>query len=123
MLTGILKLLKPTIIKKVDALPEQHLRLARQPLKVGKLIWRQKSESGRDGITGARKSGTIGFAALRGGDVAGEHTVTFFGQQERIEITHRATSRVIFARGALRAARFAAAQKPGLYSMDDVLGA
>jgi 4-hydroxy-tetrahydrodipicolinate reductase len=78
-------------------------------------------DSGRDGITGKRKEGDIGFAVMRGGDVAGEHSVIFYGQQERVEITHRATSRVIFARGALRAARFAVQQKPGLYSMQDVL--
>ena len=79
-------------------------------------------DSGRDGMTGARKSGDIGFAVMRGGDIAGEHTVTFFGQQERIELTHRATSRSIFARRALRAAAFAASQPAGLYTMDDVLG-
>ena len=78
--------------------------------------------SGRDGVTGQRKQGDIGFAVMRGGDVAGEHTATFFGQQERIELTHRAGSRAIFARGALNAAAFASAQIPGLYSMDDVLG-
>ena len=78
-------------------------------------------DSGRDGVTGKRKEGDIGFAVLRGGDVAGEHSVVFYGEQERVEITHSATSRVIFAKGALRAARFAAKQKPGLYSMQDVL--
>ena len=78
-------------------------------------------DSGRDGVTGKRKEGDIGFAVLRGGDVAGEHSVIFYGEQERVEITHSATSRVIFAKGALRAARFAAKQKPGLYSMQDVL--
>ena len=78
-------------------------------------------DSGRDGITGKRKEGDIGFAVLRGGDVAGEHSVIFYGAQERVEITHSATSRIIFAKGALRAARFAVQQKPGLYSMQDVL--
>ena len=109
--------------QKVDAPSGTALALGKAAAKGRQIDLEAEKESGRDGITGARKSGTVGFAALRGGDVAGEHTVTFFGQQERIEITHRATSRVIFARGALRAARFAAAQKPGLYSMDDVLGA
>lgn len=80
------------------------------------------SERGRDGITGARKKGTIGFSALRGGDVVGEHTVIFAGQGERIELAHKATSREIFARGAFAAARWAAGRKPGLYSMKDVLG-
>ena len=79
-------------------------------------------DRGRDGITGARRSGRIGFAALRGGDVVGEHSVIFATDSERIELTHKATSREIYARGALRAARFAAGRKPGLYRMKDVLG-
>jgi 4-hydroxy-tetrahydrodipicolinate reductase len=78
--------------------------------------------SGRDGITGARETGTIGFAALRGGTVVGEHTVIFAGDSERIELTHRAEGRTIFANGAVRAALWAAAQKPGFYTMADVLG-
>jgi len=80
------------------------------------------SDRGRDGITGARKPGDIGFAVLRGGDVAGEHTVVFATEGERVELTHRAGSRNIFARGAVRAARWAATQQPGLYDMPDVLG-
>jgi 4-hydroxy-tetrahydrodipicolinate reductase len=76
----------------------------------------------REGHTGARKDGDIGFAALRGGSVVGEHTVMFAGPAERIEISHRAESRDIFARGAVRAALWARQQKPGLYSMTDVLG-
>lgn len=75
----------------------------------------------RKGQIGARKEGDIGFAVLRGGDVTGEHSVIFFGQSERVEITHRATDRAIFARGAVRAARFAAAAKAGFYNMEDVL--
>lgn len=75
----------------------------------------------RKGQTGARKQGDIGFAVLRGGDVTGEHSVIFFGQSERVEISHKATDRTIFARGALRAARFAASIKPGFYNMEDVL--
>jgi 4-hydroxy-tetrahydrodipicolinate reductase len=71
--------------------------------------------------TGARQDGDIGFAVLRGGDVAGEHSVIFYGQSERLELTHRATDRVIFGRGALRAASWIAQQKAGLYAMDDVL--
>ena len=109
--------------QKIDAPSGTALALGRAAAKGRNIVLDAEKESGRDGITGARKSGAIGFAALRGGDVAGEHTVTFFGPQERIEITHRATSRVIFARGALKAARFAASQKPGLYTMDDVLSA
>ena len=75
----------------------------------------------RKGQTGARREGDIGFAVLRGGDVTGEHSVIFYGDSERVEISHRATDRAIFARGALRAARFAAAATPGFYSMEDVL--
>jgi len=76
----------------------------------------------RDGHTGARRLGDIGFATLRGGDVVGEHRVIFATQGERIEIAHSASSRVIFARGALKAALWAQSQAPGLYSMKDVLG-
>ena len=77
---------------------------------------------GREGITGERPSRTIGFHSLRGGDIVGEHTVTFAGTGERIEITHRAASRSNFAAGALRAVRFIVHQPPGLYGMDGVLG-
>ena len=80
----------------------------------------------RDGVIGERKPGAIGFAALRGGDVVGDHTVIFAGPGERIELAHKASSRTTFAHGALRAARFVAAQRaanaPGLYDMRDVLG-
>ncbi len=81
-----------------------------------------RSERGRDGHTGARKAGDIGFASLRGGTVAGEHTVIFAGAAERIELSHKAEDRMIFARGALKAALWARGRKPGLYSMADVLG-
>lgn len=77
---------------------------------------------GREGIVGARHANEIGMHAVRGGDVIGDHTVFFAAQGERLEITHRATSRETFARGALRAARWALSQEPGLYSMEDVLG-
>jgi 4-hydroxy-tetrahydrodipicolinate reductase len=76
----------------------------------------------REGVTGERDPSTIGFAVLRGGDCVGEHTVIFAGTGERVEITHRATSRNNFATGALRAARFVAGRSPGSYGMDDVLG-
>jgi 4-hydroxy-tetrahydrodipicolinate reductase len=76
----------------------------------------------RDGHTGERRRGDIGFATLRGGDVAGEHTVLMAAPGERIELTHKATDRTIFSKGAIRAALWAAAQPPGLYSMRDVLG-
>ena len=75
----------------------------------------------REGQTGARPQGTIGFSTIRGGDIAGEHTVMFIGESERIEITHRATDRKIFAMGALRAAMWVAEQNPGYYDMRDVL--
>lgn len=78
--------------------------------------------SSRDGNVGTRKAGDIGFSVARGGDVAGEHTVFFFGQQERLELTHRATDRAIFARGALRAATWIINQPPGQYDMQNVLG-
>lgn len=76
----------------------------------------------RDGQIGARPRGEIGFATLRGGDVVGDHTVVFAADGERIEITHKASSREIFARGAVRAALWTKARAPGLYSMRDVLG-
>ena len=79
-------------------------------------------DSGRDGITGARKKGAIGFAALRGGDVVGEHDVIFAGAGERIILRHIATDRMLFARGAVRAAIWGQDKKPGEYSMMDVLG-
>ena len=80
------------------------------------------SDRGRDGITGPREPGTIGFAALRGGSVAGEHNVIFAAEGERIELGHRAESRAIFARGALRAALWLHGRPPGRYTMADVLG-
>jgi 4-hydroxy-tetrahydrodipicolinate reductase len=80
------------------------------------------SVRGRDGITGPRQPGTIGFAALRGGDVVGDHTITFAGDGERLELSHKASSRAIYSKGAVRAALWAGRQKPGLYGMKDVLG-
>jgi 4-hydroxy-tetrahydrodipicolinate reductase len=76
----------------------------------------------RHGETGERQPGSIGFASLRGGDVVGDHTVVFAGSGERIEITHRASSRAPYAEGSLRAARFLAGKKKGLFGMNDVLG-
>jgi len=76
----------------------------------------------RHGETGARRGGSIGFAALRGGDIVGDHTVLFAGAGERIEITHRSSSRANYAQGSLRAARFLAGRKSGLYGMAQVLG-
>lgn len=79
-------------------------------------------QGGREGITGERRRGDIGYAALRGGNVAGEHTVIFAADDERVELSHKATDRTIFARGALRAARWLANKDAGLYGMADVLG-
>lgn len=79
-------------------------------------------DSGRDGITGARKRGDIGFTAIRGGDIVGEHDVLFAAPGERIVLRHLATDRGIFARGALKAALWAAGREPGAYDMLDVLG-
>lgn len=76
----------------------------------------------RDGHTGARQAGDIGFATLRGGSVVGEHAVIFAGEGERVELVHKAESREIFARGAIRAAAWGFDKPPGLYSMQDVLG-
>jgi 4-hydroxy-tetrahydrodipicolinate reductase len=80
------------------------------------------SERGRDGLTGARRRGAIGFASLRGGGVIGDHSVIFAGDGERLTLAHQAEDRALFARGALKAALWARGQKPGLYSMADVLG-
>jgi 4-hydroxy-tetrahydrodipicolinate reductase len=81
-----------------------------------------RSARGRDGHTGARRPGDIGFASLRGGTVVGDHTVVFAGPAERIELSHKAEDRMIFARGAVKAALWARGTTPGLYSMADVLG-
>ena len=77
---------------------------------------------GREGVTGERQASTIGFATVRGGDIVGDHTALFAGIGERIEITHKASSRATFALGALRAARFLAGKERGLFDMQDVLG-
>ncbi|MEP1536021.1 MAG: 4-hydroxy-tetrahydrodipicolinate reductase [Paracoccaceae bacterium] len=79
-------------------------------------------DSGRDGITGARKRGDIGFTAIRGGDIVGEHDVLFAGAGERIVLRHMATDRALFAKGALRAALWGQGKEPGEYDMLDVLG-
>jgi 4-hydroxy-tetrahydrodipicolinate reductase len=81
-------------------------------------VWRKT----RDGHTGARPAGEIGFATLRGGDEVGFHTVMYAGTGERLELTHRAFSREIYAAGAMKAAQWAIGRKPGLYDMKDVLG-
>ncbi len=77
---------------------------------------------GREGVTGARDPSTIGFATVRGGDIIGDHTVLFAGTGERIEISHKSSSRATYAQGSLRAARFLAGRGAGLFDMNDVLG-
>ena len=108
--------------KKVDAPSGTALLLGRAAAEGRGLDLAQHSVRARDGHTGARQLGDIGFAALRGGTVVGEHSVIFAGPAERIELVHKAEDRMIFPRGALRAALWARGQKPGLYSMADVLG-
>lgn len=76
----------------------------------------------REGITGERKTGTIGFSTIRGGDIVGDHTVLFAGAGERIEITHKSSSRMTYAQGSIRAAQFLMGQSKGLFDMQDVLG-
>jgi 4-hydroxy-tetrahydrodipicolinate reductase len=108
--------------KKIDAPSGTALMLGRAAADGRGITLAQRSVRGRDGMTGARHAGDIGFASLRGGTVVGEHSVIFAGPAERIELTHRAEDRMIFARGALHAASWARGKKPGLYSMADVLG-
>jgi 4-hydroxy-tetrahydrodipicolinate reductase len=108
--------------KKIDAPSGTALMLGRAAAEGRSVDLDQRSVRGRDGVTGARGAGDIGFAALRGGSVVGDHTVIFAGPAERIELAHKAEDRMIFARGALRAALWARGRKAGLYSMADVLG-
>ena len=108
--------------KKIDA-PSGTALLLGQAAAAGRAVDLDKrSARARDGHTGARKAGDIGFASLRGGSVVGEHSVIFAGPAERLELVHKAEDRMIFARGAVRAALWARDKKPGLYSMADVLG-
>ena len=107
---------------KVDAPSGTALLLGEAAAKGRGVNLEQESVRVRDGHTGPRKAGTIGFATLRGGSVVGEHTVILAGEGERIELTHRATDRGIFARGAVRAALWALDRPAGLYGMRDVLG-
>ena len=108
--------------RKIDAPSGTALLLGRAAAEGRKVNLDQRSVRSRDGHTGARNAGDIGFATLRGGSVVGEHNVIFAGPAERIELGHKAEDRMIFARGAVRAALWAKDKKPGLYSMADVLG-
>jgi 4-hydroxy-tetrahydrodipicolinate reductase len=108
--------------KKIDAPSGTALMFGRAAAEGRGIDLNQRAHRGRDGETGARTIGNIGFASLRGGTVVGEHSVIFAGPAERVELIHRAEDRMIFARGALKAALWARGQKPGLYTMMDVLG-
>lgn len=108
--------------KKIDAPSGTALMLGRAAAEGRGIDLDQRSVRSRDGHTGARSRGDIGFATLRGGTVVGEHSVIFAGPAERIELVHKAEDRMIFARGALHAAQWARGKPPGLYSMADVLG-
>jgi len=111
---------------KVDAPSGTALMLGAAAADGAGLDLEQAGVYARQGVTGERRAGTIGFASLRGGDVVGEHVVVFAGEGERVELAHRATSRHMFADGALRAVRFVAAhrreRRAGLFDMRDVLG-
>jgi 4-hydroxy-tetrahydrodipicolinate reductase len=107
---------------KVDAPSGTALMLGQAAAEGRGVALETAMESGRHGITGARRRGSIGFAAVRGGDIVGEHDVIFAADGERVILRHVATDRAIFARGALRAALWGQGQKPGQYDMMDVLG-
>ncbi|HRH79692.1 MAG TPA: 4-hydroxy-tetrahydrodipicolinate reductase [Thiobacillaceae bacterium] len=107
---------------KVDAPSGTALALGEAVARAMGRDLKQCAVYGREGITGERPADSIGFATVRGGDIVGDHTVLFAGIGERVEITHKASSRMTFALGALRAARFLAGRPAGLFDMQDVLG-
>jgi 4-hydroxy-tetrahydrodipicolinate reductase len=107
---------------KVDAPSGTALMLGEAAAEGRGVMLDNVAARGRDGMTGARRAGDIGFAVLRGGDIVGEHEVLFTGTGERVTLGHVATDRAIFARGALRAALWAQGKPPGEYGMHDVLG-
>jgi 4-hydroxy-tetrahydrodipicolinate reductase len=107
---------------KVDAPSGTALSLGDAAARGRNVQLRRVARRGRDGQVGPRVKGEIGFSAIRGGDVVGDHTVIFAADGERIEITHKASNREIFARGAVKSVLWAAGKRPGLYSMKDVLG-
>jgi len=107
---------------KVDAPSGTALMLGEAAAAGRRINLADAAERGRDGVTGARADGAIGFASLRGGDIVGEHTVIFAGPGERLSLGHVATDRALFARGAVRAALWGQGQPPGEYTMIDVLG-
>lgn len=107
---------------KVDAPSGTALLLGEAAAQGRNIDLKAHSERGRDGIAGARAAGAIGFASLRGGSVAGDHNVIFASDNERIELTHRAESRAVFASGAVKAALWLVGQQVGRYRMSEVLG-
>jgi 4-hydroxy-tetrahydrodipicolinate reductase len=107
---------------KKDAPSGTAKRLAEILTAARQLDYERDARHGRVGLVGERGANEIGVHALRGGDVVGDHTVVFAASGERVELTHKASSRETFARGALRAAKWARSQAPGLYDMQDVLG-
>ena len=107
---------------KVDAPSGTALALGRAAAASRGVAFDEVAQRGRDGITGPRQAGAIGFAALRGGDNIGEHHVIFAGMGEQIEMTHHATNRGIYSKGAVRAALWLVGRPPGLYGMKEVLG-
>ena len=107
---------------KKDAPSGTAKKLAEILCEVRKLDYAKNVAHGREGLIGERPAAEIGVHSIRGGDVVGDHTVMFAGRGERLELTHKASSRETFAAGALRAARWIVGRPPGLYSMEDVLG-
>ena len=107
---------------KVDAPSGTALMLGEAAAAGRGIALKSHSARGRDGVTGQRRRGDIGFASLRGGTVVGDHQVILAGEGERIVLGHHAEDRMVFAYGALKAVRWAHSRKPGLYSMADVLG-
>jgi 4-hydroxy-tetrahydrodipicolinate reductase len=107
---------------KVDAPSGTALLLGEAAAQGRGVSLNDHSARGRDGMTGPRRAGDIGFASLRGGTVIGDHSVILAGEGERVVLSHHAEDRALFARGALKAALWARDRRPGLYSMADVLG-
>jgi 4-hydroxy-tetrahydrodipicolinate reductase len=107
---------------KIDAPSGTALALGRAVAAGREMVFEKVEQRARDGITGPRRTGDIGFAALRGGDTTGDHHVIFAAAGERLELVHRATTRAIYAKGAIRAARWAVGRPPGVYGLKEVLG-
>ena len=107
---------------KVDAPSGTALKMGEVIAQAQGRVLKDMGVFAREGVTGERKAGTIGFSAIRGGDIVGDHTVLFAGTGERIEITHKSSSRSTYAEGSLRAVRFLASRQHGLFDMFDVLG-